>query len=309
MKTLWLLCLGLLITASGSAQLIKGAPKLPNLPGVDSLFKKGPAITTSLKDAKFEDASKDAFEPTTQPLSSLQRGPNGGFMLKAGAYTGMMQSYCLHAGTHGPSSGEGYLYAPPLGPYETQVIAVVQNSVSHSEIPQRQIQLLLWAMIARTKFTDLPRDLQAVASQLLTQKQILDLNGGALGFFTEEAMKQGLIKQPPLVQQVMQAENNLRQAFARPDATFSEMERIAVLTGAVPVGPGSRDVPRGRWSKHPEGFWVRYIPSGYTHTQLTVYVEEGSKAIGKEFNPATQIATPSNTARQRLIQSGRFYTD
>ena len=32
---------------------------------------------------------------------------------------------------------------------------------------------------------------------------------------------------------------------------------------------------------------------------------QGSPAVGKEYDPATHIAVPGNTARQRLIQSGR----
>jgi hypothetical protein len=34
-------------------------------------------------------------------------------------------------------------------------------------------------------------------------------------------------------------------------------------------------------------------------------VLQGSPAAGKGYDPATHIAVPGNTARQRLIQSGR----
>lgn len=275
--------------------------------GVDALFKKGPAITTSLKDAKWEAPEKDGFNPPTSPFKTLERGTNGGFLLKEGAFEGTLQSYCLHAGTHGPGKGEAYLYAPPKGPYEKAVIALVQNSVKKPEVPQRKIQMLLWAMMARTKFSDLGRDLQAVAAQLLTAKQIADLNGGALAFISDELMERGLIKQPPLMRQIMEAENQLRRAFANPASAFDDFERIAVLTGDIPWGDGSVKSPRGRWSAHPDGYFVRYIPYGYSHTQVTVYVPAGSKAIGKEFDPATHIAVPGDTARQRLLQSARFY--
>ena len=36
-----------------------------------------------------------------------------------------------------------------------------------------------------------------------------------------------------------------------------------------------------------------------------VWVPQGSPSVGKEFDPAAHIAVPGNTARQRLIQSGR----
>ena len=73
-------------------------------------------------------------------------------------------------------------------------------------------------------------------------------------------------------------------------------------------GAGSREVPSGRWSNHPDGYHVRYLPSGYSSTKVDIWVPQGSPAVGKEYDPATHIAVPGNTSRQRLIQSGRQYT-
>ena len=64
-------------------------------------------------------------------------------------------------------------------------------------------------------------------------------------------------------------------------------------------------MPSGRWSLHPDGYYVRYIPSGYSSTRTEIWVPEGSPAVGKEYDPATHIAVPGNTSRQRLIQSAR----
>ena len=54
---------------------------------------------------------------------------------------------------------------------------------------------------------------------------------------------------------------------------------------------------------------MRYLPYGYTNTLVQIWVPQGSPAVGKEYDPATHIAVPGNTARQRLIQSGRPYQD
>ncbi|HVL39202.1 MAG TPA: hypothetical protein VM328_07410 [Fimbriimonadaceae bacterium] len=67
--------------------------RLPGVPGLDSILKKGPAITTSLPDAKFEAAEKDSFNPECKPLASLQRTPSGGFTLGPGAFFALLQSY------------------------------------------------------------------------------------------------------------------------------------------------------------------------------------------------------------------------
>ena len=84
-----------------------------------------------------------------------------------------------------------------------------------------------------------------------------------------------------------------------------EDKRAAVLAGLAPLGAGSRAVPAGRWSLHPDGYYVRYIPQGYSYTVTQIWVPQGSPAVGKEYDPATHIATPGNTSRQRLVQSGR----
>ena len=276
-------------------------------PGLSSLLEGKQPITTSLDDAKWADASKDSFTPREQArsLQTLQRTPNGGFVLQPGSYTLQAQSYCLKAGTHAPGGGDGYLYAPPKGPAEDAVVSVVRNSVNRPEIPQQQIQQLLWAIIARAKFEDLQGGLKATATQLLTPRQLATLNRSALDVLSNSQLQSAIGGVPGPVRQVMQAEAQLRQMLTTPGTSFAEMERVAVLSGMAPRGEGSRDVPSGRWSLHPDGYYVRYLPSGYSSTRVEIWVSQGSPAVGKEYDPATHIAVPGNTARQRLIQSAR----
>ena len=130
-------------------------------PNMSSILEGKPPITTSLADAKYGVDSTDGTPSGPRPLMSLQRTLWGGFTLMPGYYEMQTQSYCLKAGTHGPGGGDGYLYAPPLGPAEEAVVSIVRNSVSHEEIHQHDIQLLLWAIIARAKFEDLSAPLKA----------------------------------------------------------------------------------------------------------------------------------------------------
>lgn len=197
------------------------------------------------------------------------------------------------------------MFAPPLGPKEEIVTAIVRNSVKHPEIHQRDIQLLLWSIIARTKFEDLQNKIKLVATQLLTAEQIVELNGGVMGFIPDKVMQKGMEGLPAPVKTVLEAENKLRQMLTSTNATFEEMERVAVLAGVAPVGEGSQDIPSGRWSLHPDGYYVRYIPQGYSYTVVQIWVPQGSPSVGKEYDPAAHIAVPGNTSRQRLIQSGR----
>lgn len=297
---------------------ICAAPAFAQLSGLggvtDKLKKKAPnllggkpPITTSLDDAKWGDGSKDGFTPREEArsLMVLQRTPNGGFVLQPGSYHLQTQSYCLKAGTHGPGGGDGYLYAPTKGPAEDAVMSVVRNSVQHPEIEQRDVQTLLWAIIARAKFEDLQPEMKATAAKLLTPRQLASLNRSALDVLSGNALTDALGGVPEPLRQIAQAEAQLRQMMTTPGASFAEMERVAVLSGAAPLGEGSRSVPSGRWSIHPDGYYVRYLPSGYSSTRVEIWVPQGSPAVGKEYDPATHIAVPGNTARQRLIQSGR----
>jgi len=279
-------------------------------PGVGSLLEGKAPITTSLPDAVWSDASKDGFTPreAKRSLMTLQRTPNGGFVLQPGYYSFQDQSYCLKAGTHGPGGGDGYLFAPPKGPAEDAVMSIVRNSVQHPEIHQHNIQTLLWAIIARAKFEDLSTEDKSIAARLLTPRQLAALNRTALDMVPGPALDRAMGSVPAPVRQVMEAEARLRQMLTTPGTSFTDLERVAVLSGGAPRGEGSLDIPSGRWSLHPDGYYVRYIPNSYSSTLVEIWVPQGSPAVGKEYDPATHIAVPGNTARQRLIQSGRAQT-
>lgn len=277
-------------------------------PDPTALLRGDPPITTNLRDATFGVDNMDAFVPPAfTDLTTLARTPSGGFTLRAGAFEMHTQSYCLKAGTHGPNPedrGDGYLYAPTRGPADDQVLAIVRNSVQHPDLAQSKIQVLLWAIIARAKFNDLRMELKETAARLLTPEQLLTLNRNALDI-ARPLLEQAMANAPPLVRQALQAEDDLRHTLTSASGTFADAERYAVMAGIAPRGEGSRDVPSGRWSLHPDGYYVRYLPHGYSYTVTQIWVPENSAAIGKEYDPATHIATPGNTARQRLIQSGR----
>jgi len=117
---------------------------------------------------------------------------------------------------------------------------------------------------------------------------------------------------PDLLLKPLMSENEVWESngdalfFNSGSATYADLERIAVLGGSAPRGEGSQGVPSGRWSLHPDGYYIRYIPSSYSSTRVEIWVPQGSPTAGKEYDPATHIAVPGNTSRQRLIQSGRI---
>lgn len=302
-----LFCLPLLLAAIQlSAQLGGLGSKLLQKDPVEQLTRK-PAISTGINDVVMDGSMDPSFgrDSVYKKLTSLERTPTGGFILKQGMYEFRDQSYCLHAGTYGPGGGDGYMFAPPKGTMDEIVESVVANSVNHPEIPQTNIQLLLWSILAKAKFAELQPNIKLTATTLLTPKQIVKINGGAMGLIPERVKNDAINSAPTGLKEVLIAEAKLRSMLTNPYSTYHEVEAIAVLGGAAPPGPGSKNIPSGQWSLHPDGYYIRYIPQGYSITFIQIFVPRGSAAIGKEYNPSTHIAVPGNTSRQRLMQSGR----
>jgi hypothetical protein len=248
---------------------------IPKIPGLDDILKKEPPITTSISDAVTEIPFLDDFDPKVlSPLLLQPRDPDGTFQVATGLFEFTAMSYCLGAGKYAPRGGAGYLYAPLKGPQADIVSNILQRSVVHPEIPQRDIQVLLWAIMARTKISDMSREMQQTAAKLLTAEELFRINGGALGLIPEELLDKAFAKLPPQVGQVLEAEARLRRKLTEAKATYEELERIAVLSGDPPPQEGDREVPRGRWSYHPDGYFIRYFPSGYSQTLVHIYVPE-----------------------------------
>src|SRR5690606_39355921 len=107
-------------------------------------------------------------DPSVVTLTDAHRDDEGGFLLEPGAYEGVFESYCLLPGTHGPVDGDGYLTAPLEGEAATLVQAVMERSHLHPDLPQYDIQLLLWAMLSRAPYDDLSPEVQYAATTLLT---------------------------------------------------------------------------------------------------------------------------------------------
>ncbi|MCE5200121.1 MAG: hypothetical protein ABFD54_04255 [Armatimonadota bacterium] len=268
--------------------------KLPDLdiPGVEALTgNDDPIISTSISDAQTEVAYLDDYTPKyPTPLDVLRPTKDGIFNLLPGAYEFDAQSYCLHAGTYGPTRGDGYLYAPLKGSKSGIINSVLKQSVNHPEIPQEDVQTLIWAILARTKISDMSPESQKAASKLLSKEQIKDLRGSALDVIPEDELSDILDKVTGPLRQVMEAENSLRERLTDATSSYEELEEIAVLKGSHEKGKGSRDVPAGRWSYCSDGYFVRYMPKGYPETHIEVYVPEKFNIVRDAYGRITSVS-------------------
>ena len=281
-----------------------GAAQGAKILGVDKLLKQPAAITTNFKDVDRTGEMMPDFKSTEkyQPLYLLPKNPEGGYILCEGYYEMTNKSYCLQAGTYGPSKGDGYMFAPVLGPKQAIVISILKNAEKHAEVTQHDVQILLWTIIARTKFANYAGNVKLTALKLLSTKELTQLEGGALGILPIDLLQKAKDQMPAGLQAVFEAENNIRQLVASGNYTYADMEKYAILAG---MAPPRTDVPRGIWTKHPDGYFVRYLPSGYSVTKVQVYVPKELMTAGTKliYDAAGDIACPANTGAQRLAQT------
>ncbi|HAR36605.1 MAG TPA: hypothetical protein DCR87_06870 [Acidobacteria bacterium] len=299
-----LLCFGLILPAGAQFNKLKDKIKIPvkapQVPDLDKLLQEEPPVSTTLTDAIYDIPFLDAYNPQHGALMTfLPVTAQGSFPLLPGLWEGQFQSYCLRAGTYAPGEGDGYAYAPLKGKQAEIVSNILKNSVYHPEIKQQDIQLLLWAIIARSKLSECSKEIQKTAKVLLTPKEYDRLNGGALGKIPQPVLNAAMQKLPPLAREALQAEARLREMFLNPVlAPYHEVESVAVRVGEVLPPPDSRDIPWGRWSYDLDGYFVRYFPYGYRTTRTQIYYPENFILATDENGLITVIVDRQGTGIQ-----------
>jgi hypothetical protein len=288
--------------------------KITENKAVGSVLEGKPAISTAFKDVDLKNTRPPDFGENASytSLSSLTRNEKGRYTLGPGFYETTNLSYCLKAGTNGPAKGDSYGNAPILGKMDDIVETIltasqdlwrsnaggngITNKVSNMIVSQKDVQLLLWAIIAKADFDDMQGRTKAVALALLSPEQIVKLNGGAVKSAVNFASDKGWMEKPEWMRKMEEAEQSLRQMYKSANSTYEDFERLAVLAG---MSNEPQPVAFGTWFKHKDGYYIRYEPQGYPRTHIRIYVPE-KKTVDLKITGV--IATPSDS-RQRLAQT------
>ena len=265
------------------------------------LLKSSP-ITTSFDDCDQQhilsaDFAKDSIRQELCLLKDVHT-PATGFKLQPGFYKGTFKSFCLQAGTYGPSKGDAYLYAPLLGTKEKTIKTMIANWEKHPEVEQSHVQLLIWAILAKTNFSKMSRELQATAAILLSTKDISSLSSSIVDYLSSEALAAITDNLPEPAKSIVELENKIRGVMTDANSSYKDVESLAMLAGFAPLND---DFPRGLWNLHPKGYYIKYLPGGYSRTMVEIYVpKEAGMVI---FQPIGEVAVPASRGSQRLGQS------
>ncbi len=323
----------LLIIVSTSCDVVHeamGAVNSLNLEKLTSekalnLFNNKSPISTTFDDAIYEAEELENFEPDRNlfvPISLQKLDNNSSYELSSGLYSSKLKSFCLRGYTYGPTTGDGHLYAPLLGKKSEFVQLIIEKYGQNPGIEQNNIQVLLWAVIAGSDMSELGNNYSEVLNSLFDSGELLVMQGKDLlsGVATDQisALRgQVMSSLPSNVRGFIESDNKIRK-LVKDDASFNAIEQIAILSGVAPERDMIRQVSKGRWSKHPDGYYIRFFPNGYQETQVDIYVPYIDETTGKNFldanfrsskllgikkviyNPATMVASPANQSSQRV---------
>ena len=160
---------------------------------------------------------------------------------------------------------------------------------------QKNIQLLLWSVISVSDFNKLSYAVQSDARQLLTQKQIFELQGGVIGLIKTVSNQSGLLN----------TNSDIKKLFEVGTSSYENFERLAVLRERSKVT--RQGVKYDTWYKQKENYYLRYFPLSYQKVRIQVFVPDSlmdaEGKVGGEylvFDPTGHQAIPAFTNAQRL---------
>ncbi|RNL88705.1 hypothetical protein ED312_07915 [Sinomicrobium pectinilyticum] len=249
-------------------------------------WKPGSAITTSINDTLygFDWFDKDFFDPEMADTIA-------DFRLKPGYYKATVRSYCLRAGVYGPTQGDGYQIAKLKGLKTGIIHSILKKSVDFPEIPQPDIQTLIWGIEAGAKFSDYPLDFQSRVKPLLTAKELLTLQVSVKNIANKHL--------PEEVRFLADTYMSLRDKMQSTQLKYDELEAIAVKTGIAPLGPGSKIIDKGIWSYIGRGFYLRSNSRGYSETDIELYRPARLDIVKDEKGRVTTISYEGNSIQIR----------
>jgi len=213
--------------------------------------------------------------------------------LPPGYYVMNVQSYCLRAGTYGPTKGAGYLIAPLLGKQADIVTKILERSVNHPEISQSNIQILLWAIEAGTKYDKLPNELKTSTLPLLKPEDIIALNidyNDALDLLPGDLMELGKYY------------SKMRNMVTNPKTSFQEIEKFAVQNG---VGLDLKeDIKEDQWNYIGDNYYISTNPITYDNYYISTNPITYSKTTVRLFKAATVTSTKDDKGRITKLSDG-----
>lgn len=258
-------------------------------------------ISTGLGDAIHLDTLPSTFEPEAfKPLTDLDRTDDGAFVLKTGIYEAYVQSYALDAGDVNASKPGGYYPAPIKGKKAKILAALFKYAELHPDVPQGDIQQLVWAIVGGVDLEKMSPAVQQTAARVLPKDTLKQMQGAAQAKMLQDAimnmLNQRLAKNPAVQQQMNQMNNAMTQI---------QQQAAQLAPSFKSEADADTPVARGTWAQMPGGFFVRYLPEGYLKTRVQVIVpdaatQQADPKAPLTFDPTQYLAILCQAPGERL---------
>lgn len=221
-------------------------------------------------------------------LRSLPRDDAGGFVLTPGAWTATLETYCLFAGKPGPRTGDGYLYSPTLaGTHAPLVRRILERASRDPEIPQQDIQSLIWAILSHARYSSLAPGPRRAADVLLSTAERATIEAAVKDRASQAVLDRLLPRLPEPLRELMATQARLRELLVT-GASYADQAATAVPDRDPVPTPTDRDVPVSRWSMV-GSYLVRFRPDSYQQTRVDVLLPEPGEVVRDTFGRITAI--------------------
>jgi hypothetical protein len=264
---------------------------------------KGPALTTGFADTIHLDTLPSTVEPKAfKPLARLDRTDDGSFILKAGIFEAYLQSYSLEPGDLGGNRVAGFYPASIKGRRAKVIAAVLKQTELHPDVPQPDVQQLLWAIVGGADLEKMPPPVQQTAARILPRDVLAQLQGAVQAKAAEKVLIGWLnrkISKDPAAKQSVGAANQV-EGQMRQDAGGAGAPQAFKDAASF-----AQPVVRGTWGEMPGGYFVRYLPEGSAKTRVEVIVPDAALAQADPkaplvFDPTQFLAVYTQSPALRL---------
>jgi hypothetical protein len=142
----------------------------------------------------------------------------------------------------------------------------------------------------------IPREtLEMYRRSMEFQKLAADPNG-----LDEQKLKELQNKANEMTESTRRWEQQLRGMLTSLTAKYEEIERAAVLFGRPREDKSVQKIPKKRWSYHPDGYYIRFDPNGYSETTVEVYVPEILEVSRDEKGPSHERSEELHRRKKAL---------
>lgn len=277
-----------------------------NALGLDG--SKGEALSTTFDDTIHADTLPPSIEPKAfKPLAKLDRTDDGSFLLKVGIFEAHVESFSFDA-ERGWNRIGGFYPAPLKGRRANVIAAVLKQSELHPDVPQGDIQQLLYAIVQGADLEKMSPPVQQTAARILPKDTLAQLQGATAAKTMEKRLLGILndrLKNNPKTAQAMGEASNKTKTL---DQKYGVSDTIGDLNGgnAAPESFASTGpVLRGTWVQMPGGFYLRYLPEGMARVRLQVIVPDAAMAQTDPkspltFDPTQYLAVYAGAPPERL---------